>query len=130
MREYYTRHAAPDLLLPVPLHNNRLRTRGYNQAAEIAKTVSVRCKIPLNTTMVRRTKDTLPQTGIGTASDRLNNLHNAFQAGALTSLKNVKRIAIIDDVVTTMATIMALSDAIRSAGVETVEIWCIARASR
>ncbi len=130
MYEYYALNNPPDLLLPVPLHDNRLRARGYNQAAEIAKTISARCGIPISTNLVKKRKDTIPQTEIGDATARLKNLRNAFYVPNVTALRNVKRIAIIDDVVTTMATVMALTDTLRLAGIDTIEVWCIARASR
>lgn len=70
MQEHYATHEKPDALLPVPLHSHRLRTRGYNQALEIAKVVAPICKIPLNSSLASRKKDTKPQTETGSAAGR------------------------------------------------------------
>lgn len=130
VREYYLQHTMPDVILPVPLHSNRLRTRGYNQAVEIAKVVASVCQVPMHLALVSREKDTAPQTEIGSAVDRRRNLHSAFHAVDSCAGKNVKSIAIIDDVVTTMATVFALSQVLKLQGIEVIDIWCIARASR
>jgi len=130
MQNYYTTHTRPELLLPVPLHRIRLRSRGYNQASEIAKHISAVCNIRLHRRLLARTRDTRPQTEIGTAKKRLVNLQGAFLVKAPAALENVKSVAIIDDVVTTMATVTAATIALQNAGIAQVEVWCIARASR
>jgi len=130
MRDYYLNHRSPDLLLPIPLHPNRLRERGYNQAIEIAKLAATSCNIPLHRQLLIRDRNTIPQTETGSAKNRLKNLHGAFRVAEVNALQNVKSIAIIDDVVTTMATVIAATKALQSAGIKNVEIWCIARASR
>ena len=130
MRDHYLSQRSPDLLLPIPLHPNRLRERGYNQATEIAKLAASSCNIPLQRQLLIRERNTVPQTETGSARNRLRNLQGAFRVAEVTELQNVKSIAIIDDVVTTMATIIAATKALQSAGVENVEIWCVARASR
>lgn len=129
MREHYEERDKPDVLLPVPLHPHRLRTRGYNQAIEIANVVASVCKIPVNSSLASRRKDTAPQTETGSAAERRKNMLSAFAVADGILSESVRSIAIIDDVVTTMATITALSTALSSAGIEIVDVWCIARAS-
>lgn len=67
----------PDILLPMPLHNNRYRQRGFNQSIEIARTVSKRLRIPLGLKDCIRQRDTPHQTGL-TAQARSQNIKNAF----------------------------------------------------
>lgn len=130
MSEYYGTGAKPDLILPVPLHRNRLRTRGYNQALEIAKVVSSFSSIPVSNNLVSRNKDTAPQTEVDTAAARRRNMQQAFHVNDGVFGGNVKSVAIIDDVVTTMATVSSLSNALRQKQVEVIDIWCVARANR
>ncbi len=129
IQEHYDSGEKPDVLLPVPLHPHRLRTRGYNQALEIAKVVESICKIPVNSSLAYRKKDTKPQTETRSASSRRKNLASAFEINHATSSESVRSIAIIDDVVTTMATISSLSNTLSEAGMKVVDVWCIARAS-
>lgn len=129
MKDFYTCHEQPQILLPVPLHRKRLCSRGYNQAVEIAKIASAYCRIPVHRSAVIRIKDTHPQTHLQGVRARQKNLLNAFSVHRQ-SLENVKSIAIIDDVVTTMATVSMLSQALKHQGVERIEIWCVARANR
>ena len=120
----------PDYLLPVPLHKNRLRKRGFNQALEISRVLSKHCDIPIAYDAVRKTRDTAAQTEMGSARARKSNLKRAFSVVDDSSLKSVKSIAIVDDVVTTMATVTALSHLLQSHGIRRISVWCLARACR
>lgn len=107
----------------MPLHRNRLRERGFNQAQEIAKPLAQALHIPLATQALQRIRDTEHQARLnGTA--RLTNMKQAFVAKA-----NVagKRIALVDDVLTTGASLNAASIALRQAGASDVECWVLAR---
>ena len=64
------------------------------------------------------------------ANARQRNMRNAFALPADNAMQGVKSITIIDDVVTTMATVVALADLLAQAGVEDITVWCVARASR
>lgn len=130
MGEYYGTQAKPDLIVPVPLHRNRLRIRGYNQALEIAKVVSSICNIPVSTDLATRSKDTAPQTEVDTAAARRSNMRQAFHVNDGIAGENVKSVAIIDDVVTTMATVSSLAHALRQKQGYVIDIWCVARANR
>ncbi len=118
-------HASPrpDALIPIPLHPSRLRERGYNQATEIAWALSRSLDVPLLLSGVRRTKPTAPQTG-GTAALRRRNVAEAFAVS--TGVAGLQ-LAIVDDVVTTGATINALAQALEAAGAARVGAWAVAR---
>ena len=112
-----------DALLAVPLHASRLRERGYNQAAEIARTVSLETRIPLLDGGARRRFATLPQSMLRLGQRRAN-LAEAF---ALTRECSGLSIAIVDDVVTTGATVNALAATALEAGAAQVEVWAPVR---
>jgi len=114
----------PDAIVPVPLHRDRLRARGFNQAVEVARPVSRRLDRPLLTRACVRTRATQPQSSLGSAPERRRNVAGAFTLGA--TLKGLRRVAIVDDVVTTGATAQELARTLRAAGVSQVMIWACA----
>ena len=114
----------PQALIAVPLPRRRLAQRGFNQAFEIAKTVSKTLAIPLDKHLCQRQRYTPPQTSLP-AKKRAANVRNAFK---LNSLPTSQHIAIIDDVVTTGSTVNEISSLLKAHGVTTIEVWCIARA--
>lgn len=128
--QHYSNTTAPDLLLPVPLHPKRLRQRGFNQALEITAVVSKKCGIPLSRIALVKMRDTTAQTKMHSANARKQNLKNVFAVADKGLLSQVKSVALIDDVVTTMATVSSVSRELRDCGIRQIEIWCLARASR
>ena len=116
----------PQALIPVPLHPGRYRERGFNQALEIARTVSRRLGIPLDLDACRRIRATPAQAQLS-ARERRKNLRRAFVARPNLAYRHV---AILDDVVTTGTTVNELAKTLRRAGVERIEIWACARAER
>ena len=114
----------PDGLLPVPLHPERLKARGYNQAHEIARPVSKALQRPILDTLVQRTVATPPQSSL-TRKQRQKNLQGAFHVVGKPSQQHV---VIIDDVMTSGATANALALQLKHAGVQRVSVWCICRA--
>ncbi|MBL4821518.1 MAG: ComF family protein [Gammaproteobacteria bacterium] len=118
----------PQQLIPIPLHPQRLRERGFNQALEIALTLSRFSGIAVNNSLVYRTRYTPSQSQLN-AEDRSTNLKRAFKLKEPTTSLNLKHLVIVDDVVTTMATGNAIAEVLKSAGVERVDFWAIARAS-
>lgn len=120
----------PDLILPVPLHVNRLRLRGFNQALEISRVISRRCHIRVSNSALIRIRDTSPQTELSSAAARKANLSGAFAIGDSSQLVGVNSVALIDDVVTTMTTVTAIATVLRSHGIDHIEVWCLARASK
>ena len=117
-------YSLPEALLSIPLHKKRLVKRGYNQAQLLALDLSKQLQIPLIADkLFIRTKNTKAQAQ-QTATERSNNMHNAFQ---VTQPITAKHIAIIDDVVTTGETMRAACLTLSAAGIERIDIWCIAR---
>ena len=114
----------PQALIPVPLHETRLRQRGFNQALELARPLARKLKLPIDDGCCRRVKATLPQTKL-VAHQRARNLQQAF---AVVKAVPYEHVAIVDDVVTTGSTVKALSAVLKASGVERVEIWCVGRA--
>lgn len=113
----------PELLLPVPLHLTRLRTRGYNQALELARPLGRRYRVPVVHDMLYRARRTEAQSGLDAAA-RIGNVRAAF---AVRRVPVHKHVAIVDDVMTTGATLVECTRALLAAGVERVDVWALAR---
>ncbi|MGH8311647.1 MAG: double zinc ribbon domain-containing protein [Gammaproteobacteria bacterium] len=118
--------AKPELLIPVPLHVERLRERGFNQALELARPVSRRLHLTIAHDLCVRVKHTQVQSKLD-AAERHRNLRDAFVVRRSLQGANV---AVLDDVVTTGATVTALSKTLHQAGAATVQVWSLARAAR
>jgi ComF family protein len=114
----------PDCLIPVPLHPTRLRQRGYNQALEIARPIAARLKIPLEVHAVRRIRAT-PAQALLPLRERARNVRGAFIAR---TRFDGRRVAIVDDVMTSGHTANSLAQCLRRAGAEDIEVWVVARA--
>lgn len=114
----------PDCLLPVPLHTQRYRQRGFNQALEIGRPLSSRTRIPLRPELCRRIQPTKPQTQLN-AKARRRNLKNAFRIEG--KVENLY-IAVIDDVMTTGTTANELAKTLKKAGASRVDVWIASRA--
>ena len=115
----------PQALMPVPLHRSRLRQRGYDQALELAKALSRECRLPLCRDRLIRVRATQAQTELG-ADDRQRNVSEAFGLRGGGPLP--RHVALIDDVMTTGATVGECAQTLRAAGVQRVDIWTVARA--
>jgi len=112
----------PDLLIPAPMHPARRRNRGFNQASDIAEYLSRELNIPWSQAHMIRTRYSPPQRGLN-RQDRLANLSGAFQV----TKSLPARIALIDDVVTTGATVRQLALTLKQAGAEELQVWALAR---
>jgi ComF family protein len=123
---FRTDKPTPEVLLPVPLHRNRLLDRGYNQAFEIARTLSHLLDIPVDTHALSRIRDTDSQSGLS-AYKREKNILKAF---AYQSSKSYSHVAVVDDIVTTGSTANEITRTLHRAGVVCVEIWGLARVSK
>jgi len=115
----------PEAILPVPLHQRRLRQRGFNQALELIKPLAQQRDIPIRLDLVKRQLDTPDQIGLS-ALQRRRNMRQAF---ACTTSCLPRHVALFDDVVTTGATVLTLARCLRAAGVERVDVWALARAT-
>ena len=117
----------PDALVPVPLHRTRLRSRGYNQALELARPLARALQLPLRTDLLTRARATFAQSSLH-AIQRHRNLHGAFAAiPALLDRPIPAHVALIDDVMTTGATLYAATHALLEAGATCVDAWVCAR---
>jgi ComF family protein len=125
VRELGGRIAAAEALVPVPLGRRRLRQRGYNQAEVLAAAVSARTGVPVRAGLLVRTRETRTQTALGPA-ERWTNVAAAFAAGERPA---GTRVALVDDVLTTGATLAACAAALVAAGARTVGAVTFARAA-
>ena len=114
-----------DLVMPIPLHHEREKKRGYNQAALLVNAFCKQVNLKPDLESLRRVRHTNPQVGLS-AMARQVNVNNAFWANA----RGVSgmRILLVDDVFTTGATMTAAASALRSAGALAVIGFCAARA--
>jgi ComF family protein len=116
--------SSPDTIIPVPLHPRRLRERGFNQAHELARPISKGLSIEVCPTGIERFHERPPQITLS-RKQRLKNtrgvfrVHNNFPKG---------HVLIIDDVMTTGATVNELARILKLEGVERVDILTLARA--
>jgi ComF family protein len=116
----------PQALLPVPLHRKRLMERGFNQALELARELAALASIPVLADRCVRLRHTAAQSGLE-ARHRRRNVRGVFR---VKSLEGLRHVAIVDDVVTTGSTVTELARALRRGGIEAVEVWAAARATR
>ena len=114
----------PDCIIPVPLHNKRLRKRGYNQSTEIARVLAKKLSIGIAHDAVVKKQSTQAQSEL-TAKERMKNIKGVF---SVSSKLNYKHALIIDDVITTGATVNELAKVLKKNGVERVGVLSIARA--
>lgn len=113
-----------DMIIPTPLGKQRMKERGYNQVAMVAKPLALALQVHYETDAVTRRKETRTQVGL-TKPERKKNVEGAFQAGA--SVKR-KSIMVMDDVSTTGSTLSSIAEALYSAGAENVYALTVARA--
>ena len=118
---------AIDLIIPMPMHPTRIKQRGFNQALEIAKILSKNCKEKLDFKSVQRQTLTPPQASLP-LKQRVKNIKGAFKVNTETiDGLTGKKIAIVDDVMTTGASLNELAKTLKNAGASHVECWVIAR---
>src|SRR5205823_1833243 len=119
------RPLAVDALVPVPLDAARVRERGYNQAALLAAPVAAALDVPLAPTWLRRTRPTRPQVGLS-ARERRVNVRGAFTCPEPAAVAG-QRVLVVDDVMTTGATLEACAEALVAAGAAGVWGLIVAR---
>lgn len=118
-------HADVDLVVPMPLHMNRLLERGFNQSYEIARFAARELGLPCVPDGLRRCRRTRPQVGLA-RQERIDNVRGAFSADR-PGLAGC-RIALLDDVVTTGSTVAEAARVLLEAGAARVDVWAVARA--
>lgn len=107
----------PDIIMPVPIHASKLKQRGYNQAALIARELARLIGIAVDEQYIRRVRKTLPMKELNN-SERVKNLQNAFQIYDNGIIYN--KVLIVDDIYTTGATIDACARCLKDYGVKSV----------
>lgn len=115
---------APSLVVPVPLHPRRLRRRGFNPAAQLARELARSWGAACDPVALARVRDTPSQTGLDRRA-RARNVARAFRPRP--GLRLPRRVALVDDVVTTGATLDEAARALRRAGARRVIAVCAAR---
>ena len=118
-------HWSIDALLPVPLGKKRLKERGYNQVALVARPLAFQLGWLYAPNALWKTRETRSQVGL-TISQRSENVHEAY--GAEAKIVKDRSVLIMDDVATTGSTIAACTTALLSAGAKEVYVLTIARA--
>ena len=113
-------YTAIDLIIPVPLHRSRESQRGYNQSLCIAKGISKALNVPINSVSLLRKKTTGSQTKKGRYK-RFENMQQVFSVADTAALKG-KHILLVDDVITTGATMEACGIALFEAGIKKLSI--------
>jgi ComF family protein len=126
MADYWLTHPTQsDMIVPVPLHPERRRKRGFNQAALLAKELSERVDLAMDATTLVRRRATASQVGLD-VEQRKSNVRDAFHC-TTDRLAN-RRVLLIDDVCTTGSTLEACALALWEGGVVSVEALTLARA--
>ena len=123
------------MLVPVPLHRYRQRERGYNQAELLARGLAKGLArrnegartLRVETRCLRRLRSTLPQTGLDPRA-RLDNVRGVFEVMFPERIRD-KTVLLVDDVMTTGATVSACAEALKGAGARRVVVLTLARAT-
>jgi ComF family protein len=126
VRALFRLASKPDLLVPVPLHRERLLERGYDQAALLASALSDSAGLPWIPRVLERTRAT-PQQAKLDRHARLHNVHGAFTASRARSVLG-RHVALVDDVLTTGATVGECAQVLLDAGASRVSVLVLARA--
>lgn len=113
----------PDLIIAMPLHPDKLRARGFNQSLLLARTVARELNIELLADACQRLRDTPPQSALPW-KEREKNVRNAFSC---TMDLAGKRVALVDDVMTTGASLNALAKVVLKQGAIRISTWTVAR---
>lgn len=111
-----------ECLIPIPMHRSRLKQRGFNQAAVLARALSQSSNIPYKINACKKIRNTIPQAELK-AKERAHNLKDAFQANRI----KYSNVTLVDDLLTTGHTANELAKTLKEQGVSTVNLWCCAR---
>jgi len=121
--ERIDRDALPDVVIPMPLHPAKLRTRGFNQSQLLAAQATRQLDLTLLPQACRRVRDTPSQSALPW-KERKKNVRNAFRCDV--DLDG-KRVALVDDVMTSGASLNALAEAVHKRGASEIQAWIVAR---
>lgn len=121
--EWYVTIPLPEAIIPIPLHPNRLKERGFNQAIEIARPIATTLKLPLIINPCQRIKHTEAQAMLELTA-RKNNIKEAFH---ISEMLPYQHIAVLDDVMTTGFTMVEFCRVLKNTGIKRIDVWCCAR---
>lgn len=128
--QHYQTHPgqSPEAILCVPLSQQRLAERGFNQVERLARPLAKQLQLPILQGLCKRAIHTPPQLSLP-ATARQKNMKHAFRVTKPLVYQNqiLRHIAVFDDVITTGATLNALSQTLKSQGIERITWWSIAR---
>lgn len=113
-----------DAIVPVPLHPKRQRTRGFNQSQVMALALRSKFKVPIMISELTRTRNTVPQQG--SRRSRALNVQTAFRVTKPKEIRN-KNLLILDDVMTTGATVNACAEVLKQSGALRVDVFTLCR---
>jgi ComF family protein len=122
-RWYLAKKDFPEVIIPMPLHKKRLYERGFNQVIQFLSCIEKQLPVPICRNRVERVKNTPHQAQLNKVL-RKYNIKDAFAINAPIPYQHV---AVVDDVLTTGNTVKSLCECLYAAGVETIDVWCIAR---
>jgi len=124
MAEHFKHENKPDVLIPVPSHLKDLKQRGFNQAVELAKWIHKDLNIPINTNTCQCVKPKLQQKELS-AKERHQNIRGVFAVDKVPA--HWQHLVIIDDVVTTGATVNEIARVFRAQTSAKISVWACAR---
>jgi ComF family protein len=115
---------APDMIVPIPLHEKRLRERGFNQSLELSRLLAKKLGIPICCEALARSRYTVAQAKLK-GQERRENLKGVFVARE--ELVQGKRVLLVDDVMTTGTTLVEAGNAFRAVGAQALDVLIAAR---
>ena len=122
LKAFKDRTDPPQCLIPVPMHPEKLKQRGFNQAAVLTKIIARVLQLPYDLSSCQKISNTVPQASLN-GEQRLKNLNNSFFCKPL----NFDHVVLIDDLLTTGATVNELAHTLKKNGVKRVDVLCCAR---
>lgn len=114
-----------DIIIPVPIHKKKWKTRGYNQSELIARKIAKNFHIPIDTKILLKTKNTPMQSSLG-KEDRIKNVQSAYKVENQEKIKD-KNVLLVDDIYTTGATVKECKRMLQLTGAKKVGIMIIAK---
>lgn len=121
LKQHLRHHQLPEVIFPMPLHPFRRFVRGFNQAECIAAPLAKSLQIKMDTQALTRVKYTQAQSSLNSVA-RKQNVKNAFHYQPQSTHQHV---AIVDDVITTGATMNQVCTQLKQAGVKRISVWCV-----
>jgi ComF family protein len=113
----------PQAIIPIPIHNLKLKQRGFNQTIEIARILAKNLNLKLEANIISKFKNTVAQATLD-RQQRISNLEHSF---CLNNKLKYSSVAIVDDVVTTGATVHTVARLLNNIGIENISLWAVAR---